>query len=271
MIGSSRFQNAINPHDIEVVLNLEQGDIVNLGCPAATPQDWARIYSEERDYFAELDTLVIETGSRSFNWTLVTDTAGPNLRFRRYSSFSERLNVPNGNRADFLLGFSSKLFDFRNITRFVIDRAMRGDFSHSTETIVFDDTGQIGKTTGEFPGSVELGAYVPADYRDFNISDFQLNKLVQLLNMTKDDGVQVILVEAPMNTHFKEIIEERYHNEDQRWRTRVTVLTGMEIVELTNYESSCTTWQTCFYDYEHLNAVGAHGYSIALANLLGAS
>jgi hypothetical protein len=271
-LGSSRFQNSIIPEVVEERLNIGTGGVSNLSFDAATPQDYLHLYSTERSFFSGVDLLLVEVGEFQFNWSAIADEAAGNMRLRRLAGLDERLNTPSiENKIDYTLGYFVRIWDSRFIIRDMLSTTIRSGFNYSHRSLSIRSNGQIGLTNAlsvsEFnpKDTNQLGAF---GFRNFEISEYQLNAVARLLQIAEDDGVSVILMSPPLNAEFNDLVAQNYADYDQEWRNRVTEQTGRQIqlIEMTN--PGCVNWQKCFYDFGHTNSIGANSFSAALAEYL---
>jgi hypothetical protein len=273
-LGSSRLQNSIVPSVIENKMGLKNGSVVNLSFDAATPQDHLHLYESQREYFLNAEMLLLEVGEFHYNWSAIANEGAGNMRFRRLASFSERMSTPHiDNKIDYTLGNFIRIWDTRFVIRDILSSTIRGGFRFEERPIDVDHNGQIGVTQSNLTRVFEandvnqLGAF---GFRNFEISEYQVNAITELVDLARADGLRVILISPPINDGFRELVAENYASFDRQWRERITSEIDQEIIEVEIFDSRCDDWRDCFYDYGHTNALGAESYSLAMADYLPA-
>ena len=266
--GSSRFQYGFVPAAIEEQLGWDQGSVSNLAFRAGTPQDFVNMYLEHRDQLQNLETLVVEIGAYSFNWTVIVDEDFGDLRFRRWAGIQERFEAPGVvNKIDYLFGYALRTWDARAVIRLTLTEAAFGDFDDSLP-ITRNGRINIFVPAQQGPEDATERPHI-WDFRDFKFSEYQLRALSKLLDLAESDGTSVILVETPRSPSFDAEVEASYASEDGLWRERVESATGLQIVRLAHSDSLCAAdWYKCAYDHAHMNPVGANSISSSVAQLL---
>ncbi|NQW21524.1 MAG: hypothetical protein HQ477_12530 [Chloroflexi bacterium] len=271
-IGSSRFQKSIVPLVIEKELRLNKGSVANLAFDAATPQDYLHLYKSQRDYFSSADLLLIEVGEFHYNWSAIADEAAGNIRFRRLASLTDRMSTPNVNdKIDYTLGSFIRIWDKRFVIRDILSSTIRDGIRLTVRPIEVDANGKVGLIGSDLIRvfeTQEINQLRAFGFRNFEISEYQINAMIQLVNLAKSDDLNVILMSPPINEGFRKLVAENYASYDREWRDRIKAEFGQEIIEVEIVDSRCSDWRECFYDYGHTNAVGAESYSLALAGYL---
>jgi hypothetical protein len=275
VLGSSRLQNAIIPEVLESELGLVSGDVSNLSFSAATPQDFLHLYKSQREYFSNIDLLVYEVGEFQYNWSAISEEAAGNMRYRRLADLNTKLNSPGlENKLDYGLGSAIRLWDTRFVAREVLASIVSGGFSLSERQMTVDNGGRVGINSVqalseyESESTNQLAAF---GYRNFEISEYQLDAMAELIYLAHQDGISIVMPSAPLNAGFEAIVENNYAEYDQMWRTSVVEKSGIPIAIVNLTDSDCSDWKKCYWDIGHVNSIGANNFSVALADYLGGS
>ena len=270
-VGSSRTQYAMIPTSIEERLDLQRGQVTNLGFSAGTPQDYVNLYAKYPSAFDNLDVLLVEVGAYSYNWTVLI-SGERNDRFRRYSSLSDRLAVPGiSKKIDYAAGAVLRSWDARALLRVVLKRV--GSLQEPIR-LTSDSRGQIDVLDLSERGADPQDASAQPhewDFLDYKFSEYQLEKIVKFVRTAQNAGVSVVLIEPPLSPLFVDEVNEHYSTEDNMWRNRVSEAVGLPIISIDRSKSMCSDWRDCYYDYGHMNPIGAESFSLAIADYLTAN
>lgn len=270
-VGSSRTQYAIIPASIENRLGLQRGQVTNLGFSAGTPQDYVNLYEKYPSAFENLDVLLVEVGAYSYNWTVLI-SGERNDRFRRYSSLSDRFAVPDiSKKIDYAAGVVLRSWDARALLRVVLKRI--GSLQDPIK-VTSNSGGQIDvQDLSERGADPQEAIEQPHkwDFLDYKFSEYQLEKIIKFVRTAQNSGVSVILVEPPLSPFFVDEVDEHYSTEDKMWRNRVSESVGLPIISIERSQSVCSDWRDCYFDYGHMNPIGAESFSLAIADYLTAN
>jgi hypothetical protein len=273
VFGSSRFQNAVIPEVIEQELGLAAGSVSNLAFSGATPQDVLHLYKTEHEYFSKAELLVYEVGEFQYNWSAIADEPAGNIRYRKLADLETRLKSPGlTNKMDYGLGYWIRTWDLRFVLRDMLSSAVRGNLAFTESRLVAESNGQVGvRSNGQADEYIatspdQLNAF---GYRNFEISDYQLDAMAELLDLARADGLSLVINTPPLNDGFNEIVERNYASFDELWRASVTEKSNISIASLELTSPECEDWKNCFADIGHVNQFGASDFSIALAKYLG--
>jgi hypothetical protein len=273
ILGSSRLQNAVIPEVMETELGLRSGDVANLSFPATTPQDFLHLYKSEREYLSNVDLMVYEVGEFQYNWSAIADETAGNMSYRKLSDLSTRLKSPGfKNKVDYGLGFFVQIWDARFVVREVMSSVVYGSFSFTEIPITVEPGGRVGidqdLAISEYDpeSSDQLAAF---GYRNFEISEYQLDAMAELLKLARQDGISIVMIPAPFNVGFEAIVENNYAEYNQMWRSRVAERSGTPIAKVNLTAPDCSDWKKCYWDIGHVNSIGANNFSVALAEYLG--
>jgi len=273
-MGSSRFQWGIVPSTIEAQLNLRQGDAANLGYQAATPQDFLKMYQARRSYFSNLDLLIVEVAAYHYNWNVIIDDGHVDQRFRYIAKLDDRVKIPGmENKIDYTIGYFSKFWDARNRFNSALHQRIDGVFDlASVETPVsVESNGELdiepaSSWTTDISG---VRAIVHGyEFNNFKFSEYQLEAMTTLIKLAESDGVTVILMEPRLSPLFDMEVAASYAAEDRLWRDRIENTTNLKINNLEHSNPICLEWEKCYYDYGHMNPIGADSFTTSLSVFL---
>jgi hypothetical protein len=106
-------------------------------------------------------------------------------------------------------------------------------------------------------------------YKNFEISEYQLGAMVELVNLARADGISIVMPSAPLNPLVGQIVKDHYASFDELWRFNVAKRSGITIAKIELGAPECDVWQKSFWDVSHVNTAGANSFSVALAVYLG--
>ena len=275
-MGSSRFKYGISPLVVGEQLNLPSTDLAVISFNWGKPMDYLYLYRKHRETFRQSRVIVVGVGERDFNWSAEWEETKP--RFRQQASLTDRLNVPGQDKPDMIAGWFSKIWDSRALIREYTASYAKGETgSFQQDNLPSDNLDRaVGNrrswtiyTRDSIPRNYQPEGYPNyIGFKDFNFSEVQLNKLVELVDLAREDGVQVVLLEMPMSPGTIREIATNFAAEDALWRERVESATGLQIVSPPLDENACSDWKECYFDYGHMSALGAKTFSKTLGGWL---
>lgn len=274
-LGSSRFRNDISPSIVAENLGLPNDRVANVSFSGGTVFDYPQVYRDNREIFGDGKILVVNVGARDFNWGRPS-TLG-NL-FRRDASLVQRIQIPGlQSRSDLVAGWFWKTWDARTLLRGYGRKILKGKFTWDgfpEKRNEFDELSRIDPLKDDsgvifamepvnFPHSIE--------FHDFHFSRVNLERLVGLVELAHEDGLEVLLLETPLSPPTLREINESYGSEDVLWRQEVFQATGLSVRSVPNVnEGLCADWESCYIDYGHMSSNGAKVYSKMLAEWITA-
>ncbi len=267
MMGSSRLRDDVSPRVLAEALNLRAGRVVNLSFSAGTPLDFLATYREHRSTLRDAQVLLIGVEDRQFNWTKYKRGSPSMNRVRQHASFSQRLRIPGWrDRVDLLVGWLWRTWDARYLLKGYGQALLSGGISR--EELAVDELGQIPHPKTPRPTDDAARKDPHQNFRPGNFASLHLSELAELVALATQDGTNVVLVDPPQSPVSRTEIAKSFAAEDALWRQRVMEATGLLVDQIPFQDAQCIQWQDCYWDYDHLNALGAQAYSKALASWL---
>lgn len=276
-LGSSRFQHNISP--IVVAQNLKRGDleVVNISFQGGTPLDYDSVYRENRNVLGDAKILVVDISARDFKWG---DSATFRNRFRWRASLAERLVVPDWQeQSDMSLGWLWRTWDARFMLRGYLGKMAREKATPTSfpkrdiprdelhRTLAQDEPDLNFHITEAYTPELFLPEIRPTlDFKDYEFFEPQLKHLQNLVAMTDEDGVKVLLLETPVSDVSQMVIDKSYREEDAFWRDKVENALGMPVTMVPLNGGVCADWKDCYVDYGHMNRAGARAFSEILGD-----
>jgi hypothetical protein len=278
-LGSSRVRYSVSPKVVAESFGLAEEEVASIGFDWGKPIDYLAIYQDNREVFQNADLLVIEVGARAFNWQTEWKQTKP--RFRQHAGLWDRLRVPDSNdKLDMTVGWFWKTWDTRHVLRSYAEKTMDGQFSMEGFPKPHPPVDELGRMVGgrrhwtmytrdSIPVQLQPEEY-PSRYafKDFDLSEVQLDKLTQLVNLAREDGLEVVIMESPLSPVTIAEIQKNFAEEDALWRIRVEESTGLPVTVVLLEHDSCADWKLCYFDHGHMSSTGSQAYSKLLGDWL---
>ncbi len=268
ILGNSRTRDAIPPRSLEAELGLAEGKVLNASLTEGSLFDSAMMYRRNRDQFKEARLLLV--GIDLWNLQLNDE---PGTRERRFTPLEYRWSAYRGkNRADMLINWAWRSYDYPWVET-ILDPSKK-----ESKKLAIDEQGRVAWRDGddpEFgPETIDVADEIEGRYAEFQFSETELDCLRQLVNMAREDGLDVVIVRPPLRNVFIDARDAvRPHIEDQFRQRLEEFVSEFDHVYLVIDEraSDCGLKEVDFLDYGHMTAHGAEIYTTRLAQDLRVS
>ncbi|MCK4872989.1 MAG: hypothetical protein KAS72_09710 [Phycisphaerales bacterium] len=263
ILGNSRTRDAIIPAEMEEVLGVPHGSVLNLSLTAGEPYDSYVLYVRNREKLSQARVLMIAIE----DWNL-NDNQAISERFRRFATLSDRLGAPDWkDRLSLVAGWVWRTYDARKpLGRLLKEMVLRRDRS-----VPIGEDGRVVWRTDdpEFgPEDVDVSADLDHAYRGFDPSRSGEARNVEyfrrLIALATEDGLHVLLIHPPFRDKFIDKRDSAYPQARASFRAVLDELARMpgdiHVLE-SERASELGIAETCFLDYGHMLASGARIYT----------
>lgn len=265
-MGSSRMRDAVIPSLAAQQLGLPPGSVLNLGLNAGTPFDALVLYRRNRAQLRRARVLVFGVE----DWYL---NAGmpPNERDRRFASLSERLGVFTPDQtASMLLGWTWGAYDARGALHRYVSRL---GYDAAPELAIAADGRIQWRESEEHTGPEEVSVEGDLNwmYQRYTPKRGRMDHLRTLIDMAKEDGLQVVIVQIPWRDSYVNRLEEKYPDAMKHYRQTIAAFTGSlpdVSTDIVERASTLNIPPTHYYDYGHLTINGAQTMTTHLVEML---
>jgi hypothetical protein len=274
-LGASHTQAGVAATRVEELLGWPRGSILNAALSNARPRDVLNLYRRHRTLFGKAKTAYVDVDVTYFNRNGLNRTSTPAPAWRRRASLADRLGFPGSfdTRVDVVAGWFSNVWDQRTTWRqelIGLALRLRGTPRGARGVRLFDALGRpaMGRTrtaltTEELTREIDEAVDRRMFNYDFDSESFDsLDELVRLL---REDGVEVVLTEIPVPTHFRALLTERHAAAVARWSSEMRRRYGD--LELLRFPGDGYVTED-FRDSDHLSERGAVRFADALAAAL---
>lgn len=260
-LGSSRVRDAVQPRDLEILMDLPRDSVLNLGLTSGLGFDSLKLYERNREMLSMAEIAVV--GAEIFDFT---ESPRPDARARRYATLGERLDWPGFDKLGLLVGYLWRTFDVRDQVRGLVTSSWRG----RNETLPIDPDGRIawrdpveaGEPTVDVSGvASQIAGVEPGRGHSIYIEE--------LISMLREDGVEVWVVHVPVRDETARAFEESNPELVAHFRQSIQDFEGVVGIDAPWQASSLGMRDTSFYDYGHPAASGARVLTQHYARLLG--
>lgn len=240
-MGNSRLRLGLSPIIIGDILGLPATEVANIAFDGGKPHEFLQVYQEHRPQLQNAKFLVIGVEVTMFKKALVTKNETP-PRFWQDASLSWV------DKMDLLVGRFWKTWDTRSILSGYLKgavKAKRGPY--------FDDLGRNMMWPQPNTHPSDSDSLSRRDHVNYLLDERELQALQELVALAREDGMEVMLVDAPLGPVYRSMVEERFSGEDAYWRHQVEEKTRLNVARLPFTNGRCVEWGHCFVDSGHLN------------------
>lgn len=255
-MGNSRLRVGISPKIVSEHMGLPTTEVANLAFDGGEPHELLQVYQAYRTRLKKANVLVIGVEAKMFKQGLAT-IAETSPSDRQNASLTDRLGVPSwADKIDLSVGWFWKTWDTRAIlSQYLKDviKAKRGPY--------FDDLDRLMMGPQPSTNPSDSDSLGRTDHLDYILDDREIQALQELVSLAQEDGIKVMLVDAPLGPVYRSMVQERFHREDANWRRQIEENTGLNVARVPLTNRRCVAWRDCFVDAGHLNHLGAQAYS----------
>ena len=261
-MGSSRVRDAIIPRQLERELDLEHGQVMNLGLTAGNPFDALTLYRRNRGKLSSARLIVFGVEDWHFNAAMPASE-----RDRRFASWSESLGMLSGSETHSLLvSWIWRTYGAQQPLR----RLVKSIFQAPPGDLPIGEDGRVRwrGEVGDFgPETVDVATEAHRFYRNFSPHSGRFEMLRVLIDLAHADGLTVMILQVPTRRAYREFVLEHYAREYAAYERAVRELPGVQVRIYADAQSLGLA-ETYFYDYGHLTPVGARIFTSETANWL---
>ncbi len=266
IMGSSRHRGGLLPRRMEERLSLPEGSILNLSIPMGTPFDALTLYRRNREKLSRARLLIVGLDDWDLNASLPL-----NDRDRRFATLRERLALYDRRQIPgLLLGWAWRTYDANGPIRFFFRDFILG----GKRTPPVADEGRMNwERKPEVlvgPDDIEVTKDLDPFYWNYTPATGRLKQLDLLIQLAREDGVQVMALRLPMRASYTKLARARH---GPAYASFLQALAGIRGARVQVYESGSDIGipDRHFQDYGHLTRLGSEAMSDRLADLLRAT
>ena len=264
VMGSSRIQDGVSPRGLEKELGLPEGSAISLAMTSGRPFDALMLYERHREKFSKARVLVMEVAEFQFNGGF-----SPSERERRFATLDQRLSLydPQNTRS-MLAGWVWRTYDAQGPLRRLIKSAVKKPVTK----LALTEDGRINwrnKTLEEGPETIDAAPSVHKMYHRFYMSQARLENLHKLVELAREDGLDVMLVQMPVRDSFVDIVEKKHADDYAAFVAATDKVPGVRLHRWVR-GSELGLKPTDYYDYGHVTNRGSRAITTALGQKIKA-
>jgi hypothetical protein len=269
VMGSSRVRDGVSPRQLEQKLNLKEGTVLNLAVTNGSCFDALTIYRRNREVLSRARLLVVGIEDRTFNasWP-------PNDRDRRYMTLRERVDrwsaeegihgpYDGPHTLSLIVGWFWRTYDARGPLLTALKSTIKG----RDATLPIADDGRVKWREDEVetgPEKLKDSSAHERFYRDWKHTEQRKAFLEELIELARQDNVEVLVIKLPWRTEHLALIQEHHPGPFSQYRASAAQFQGAQVV-LWDDPDALGMPDHHFYDYGHPTTLGAKTITTALA------
>ncbi|MFN3202877.1 MAG: hypothetical protein ACE366_31080 [Bradymonadia bacterium] len=260
VMGSSRPRDAVAPDVVAQAMGLPAGAVMNVALAQGTPRDALAMYTRHRGRLSGAEVLLLGLD----DWQL---NAGypPLDRAMRAYGLSERLQGHAMiHQPKLIAGWVWKTYDIRRPLRRMLS-SLHQTQNHDVK--LASDGRIVRKSKGpKGPETFDVAASGRRYLKHWQLNTLAIEHVQTLKRMTEEDGVQLLIFEAPLRDRYVDWVEQ---HRPQAWGEYREALASLSIDgHLEPRASAFGLMPTDFYDYGHVTPHGAEVFSAQLGRWL---
>jgi hypothetical protein len=274
-LGGSHTQAGVAATRIEELLGWPRGSILNAALSNARPRDVLQLYRTNRKLFDDAKTAYVAVDVTYFNQNALNRTSTPSPVWRRQASLGDRLRFPGSfeTKVDLVAGWFWNLWDQRTTWReelMGLALELRGTPRGKRGSRLYDGLGRPAMGRPRAPLTTEalnreIDDAVERRMFAYEVDDEGFESLDELVRLLRDDGIEVVFIEMPMPTRYRERLGERNAETIRLWSSEMRRRYGeLETIRFTG--DGYVTED--FRDADHLSEQGALRLAESLATEL---
>ncbi len=264
-LGSSRMRDAVAPRDLEAVMGLPRGAVLNLGLTGGTPYEARLFYERHRPLLAQARVIVV--GVEDWYWNEGTPR---NEVERHFATFGDRLRwVEQRHELGDLVGGVWRTVELQDpLTRFGMS------FVKGVKTVRFHDDRMVWRAPSDVrqlgPATTDIVGPIEHNMQAFKLGPGYEGSLRVLLRAAREDGVRVVLTQLPLRAAYVDELEKRYPKMAPFMKERVEALARELDADVALYArgTDLGILDDRFYDYGHFSEGGSQEMNAVWAELL---
>jgi hypothetical protein len=249
ILGNSRSKGGLLPREMEHILGLPEGSVLNLSIESGDHYD--NYIFQQRNQQQMKSARLLIYGADAYEWNANFPLSE---RFHHFAGLTDRLKLDPS--ADTLFGWffrtEEKTALYRAIFRRIKAR-MIAPFRPTEKTEVRDlpgDQAPAPETLGPVTGRVAFW------YKNFQISPPRQALLQQVVHTAREDGQQVVILQLPFQDEYMQELLRSHANDYDAYKQSIRSLNDVHVALFEN-ASACGLGPADFRDWDHLNTIGA--------------
>lgn len=259
-LGASRLRDGLSPGDLESLLGLNEGTVLNLALTGGRAFDSLLLYERNREKLSQARVAIV-----SVEVDDVIDGRAPSARVRRFADLDDRL-AWSGHELSLLAGSLWRTYDARDQIRGLPSSIIRND----NEAPPIADDGRVVWQDEVAVGPVDLDLAPWEDrYVGADPGEGQMRYLDQLIELLQEDGLDIWVIHVPLRDSAADLFEENNAELMAHFQRVVASLDEVAGIDVPwragNVEN---LGPTGFYDYGHPSTEGAEILTKRYAQLI---
>lgn len=272
-MGDSRLRDAVHPYNLEQLLGLKRGEIVNLALTSGDIWDAKLFLSRTPSLLDSVQVVIYQIPDWRYDEGYL-----PTNRFRHFATLRERLHYHDkSSRVELVIGYFLHMVAGRNVLQGNIERLgknvvgplMGKDMNEPP--IVDSMTGRVHwrlveKELG--PDSIDVTKYIQDSDHDYGYSPWFVEQMDELVTKFREAGAQVVFLEPTMRDSYVSVACNDSIDGYGIWKEAVRMLAERFAVPIWSNEKikmEAGIVENEFYDYGHLTLEGMRRYTIWLS------
>jgi len=256
VLGSSRLQFGLAPRVLESELDLPAGTCLNLAMGGGTSFDALLMYRRNRAKLSQAQVAVIGIEDWYYNASYPT-----NPRDARFATLRERWEeYPRPARQELLFNWLWQTSSIQTAAQIWIEQV------HAGATARLQPDGRFVVDHPEEGADPHNAALMISRFYVHDTFDLGRHRQLQrLIDLAREDGLEVMVVQMPLRDEYVEIAEREYAEAWSAYHRAAATLSGAKVVLFPKL-SEVGLSQDMLYDYGH----AANGGAPAVTRLVAA-
>jgi hypothetical protein len=253
ILGNSRTKGGLLSQEMERVLGLPDGSVLNLSIESGDHYDNYMFQKRNRQQMKSARLLIY--GVDAYEWNANFPLSE---RFHHFAGFTDRLNLEPSVPSLFGWFFRTeeKAALYHAIFRRIKGRLVGASRLASQKGV---DDPPVNQPKSPAPLS-PVGGRVSFWYKDFRLSPKRQALLQRVVATAREDGQQVVIVQLPFRDEYMDEVFRSHASDYDAYQQSIHSLDGAH-TQLFETASACGLESTDFKDWDHLDASGAEKFT----------